>query len=197
MVSNAVSTAAAQLHPQASRTLTFLFTDVEASTRLWENYPRAMKAALERHDAIIRAAVEGSNGQIVKGTGDGFMAVFTSASEGARAGLKAQLGMDSEPWGETGPLRVRMGLHTGVAEPRGTEYFGPTVNRTARLMAVGHGGQVLLSAAAAALIVDQLPDAATLRDLGEHRLKDLGRPERVFQLVHAGVQSDFPPLKTP
>jgi class 3 adenylate cyclase len=90
-----------------------------------------------------------------------------------------------------------MGLHTGVAEPRGRDYFGPTVNRTARLMAVGHGGQVLLSAAAAALIVDQLPDVATLRDLGEHRLKDLGRPERVFQLVHAGVQSDFPPLKTP
>jgi predicted ATPase/class 3 adenylate cyclase len=197
MGSNAVSTAAAQLHPQASRTLTFLFTDLEGSTRLWERFPRAMKDALERHDAIMRAAVEGSNGQVVKGTGDGFMAVFPSAPDGASACLTALRGLESEPWGETGALRVRMGLHTGVAETRGSDYFGPTVIRAARLMAVGHGGQVLLSEAAAALIVDQLPDAATLRDLGEHRLKDLGRPERVFQLVHPGLVSDFPPLKTP
>jgi predicted ATPase len=197
MGSHAVSTVAAQLPPQASRTLTFLFTDLEGSTRLWEQFPRAMKDALERHDAIIRAAVEGANGQVVKGTGDGFMAVFPSASEGGNACLRAQHALNSEPWGETGALRVRMGLHTGVAEPRGRDYFGPTVIRTARLMAVGHGGQVLLSAAAAALIVDQLPDGATLRDLGEHRLKDLGRPERVFQLVHPGLVSDFPPLKTP
>src|SRR5215218_1210700 len=197
MGSNAVSTAAAQLHPQASRTLTFLFTDLEGSTRLWEQFPREMKDALERHDAIMRAAVEGSNGQVVKGTGDGFMAVFPSARDAASACLSAQHGLEREPWGETGALRVRMGLHTGVAETRGSDYFGPTVIRAARLMAVGHGGQVLLSAAAAALIVDELPDAATLRDLGEHRLKDLGRPERVFQLVHPGLVSDFPPLKTP
>jgi predicted ATPase/class 3 adenylate cyclase len=197
MGSNAPSTAAAQLHPQASRTLTFLFTDLEGSTRLWEQFPREMKDALQRHDAIMRAAVEGSGGQVVKGTGDGFMAVFPSAPEAAGACLSAQHGLQSEPWGETGDLRVRMGLHSGVAETRARDYFGPTVIRTARLMAVGHGGQVLLSEAAAALIVDQLPDAATLRDLGEHRLKDLGRPERVFQLVHPGLVSDFPPLKTP
>jgi predicted ATPase/class 3 adenylate cyclase len=197
MGSNAVSTAAAQLHPQASRTLTFLFTDLEGSTRLWEQFPRAMKDALERHDAIMRAAVERSGGQVVKGTGDGFMAVFPSAPDGASACLSALRGLESEPWGETGALRVRMGLHTGVAETRGSDFFGPTVIRAARLMAVGHGGQVLLSAAAAALIVDELPDAATLRDLGEHRLKDLGRPERVFQLVHPGLVSDFPPLRTP
>jgi predicted ATPase/class 3 adenylate cyclase len=191
MGSNALSTAAAPLHPQASRTLTFLFTDLEGSTRLWEQFPREMKDALERHDAIMWAAVEGSNGQVVKGTGDGFMAVFPSAPDGASACLSAQRSLQSEPWGETGALRVRMGLHTGVAETRARDYFGPTVIRTARLMAVGHGGQVLLSEAAAALIVDQLPDAAT------HRLKDLGRPERVFQLVHPGLVTDFPPLKTP
>jgi len=194
MGSNAVSTATAQLDSQAARTLTFLFTDLEGSTQLWERLPRAMKCALHRHDGIIGAAVEVSNGQVVKGTGDGFMAVFPSASEALGACLDAQRRLKSEPWGETGPLRVRMGLHSGVAETRASDYYGPTVNRTARIMAVAHGGQVLLSAAAAALVVDELPDGATLRDLGEHRLKDLGRPERVFQLIHPDLVSDFPPL---
>jgi predicted ATPase/class 3 adenylate cyclase len=195
--SSAVSTPMARLHPQASpKTLTFLFTDLESSTRLWERFPRAMKDALGRHDAILRAAVEGSNGQVVKTTGDGLMAVFSSAPDAVSACLSAQRGLTNEPWGETGALRVRMGLHTGVAETRASDYFGPTVNRAARIMSAGHGGQVLLSAAAAALIVDQLPEGVTLRDLGEHRLKSLGRPERVFQLVHPGLASDFPPLMT-
>src|SRR5687768_8133319 len=101
MGSNALSTAAAPLHPQASRTLTFLFTDLEGSTRLWAQFPREMKDAFERHDAIMRAAVEGSNGQVVKGTGDGFMAVFPSAPDGASACLSAQRSLQSEPWGET------------------------------------------------------------------------------------------------
>jgi predicted ATPase/class 3 adenylate cyclase len=177
-------------------TLTFLFTDLESSTKLWERFPRAMKDALERHDAILRAAVEGSNGRVVKTTGDGLMAVFASARDGVEACLSAQRGLRNEPWGETGALRVRMGLHTGVAETRAKDYFGPTVNRTARIMSAGHGGQVLLSAAAAALMLDQLPAGVTLRDLGEHRLKSLGRPERVFQLVHPELASDFPPLMT-
>jgi predicted ATPase/class 3 adenylate cyclase len=193
----AVSTLTARLDRQASATLTFLFTDLERSTRLWEQFPGAMKAALERHDAILRVAVESANGQVVKTTGDGLMAVFASAADGVTACLSAQRGLSSEPWGETGALQVRMGLHTGVAETRAGDYFGPTVNRTARIMSAGHGGQVLLSSAAAALILDQLPDGATLRDLGEHRLKSLGRPERVFQLVHPGLASDFPPLMTP
>src|SRR3989442_10017037 len=119
---NAVSTAADQLHSQASRTLTFLFTDLESSTRLWEQFPRAMKDALERHDAIMRAAVAGSNGEVVKGTGDGFMAVFPSAPDAASACLSAQHALNSEPWGETGALRVRMGLHAGVAETRPRDY---------------------------------------------------------------------------
>jgi predicted ATPase/class 3 adenylate cyclase len=197
MGSNAVSTATAQLHPQASRTLTFLFTDLESSTRLWERFPPAMKDALERHDAILRAAVEGSHGEVVKTTGDGLMAVFPSAPDGVGACVSAQRDLIDQPWGETGALRVRMGLHTGVAETRAGDYFGPTVNRTARIMSAGHGGQVLLSAAAAALIADELPEAVTLRDLGEHRLKSLGRPERVFQLLHPDLASDFPPLMTP
>jgi predicted ATPase/class 3 adenylate cyclase len=181
----------------ASRTLTFLFTDVEGSTRLWEQYQQSMKDARERHDAILRDAVEGSNGEVVKTTGDGFMAVFDSAVDGVSACLKAQLRLGYEPWGETGTLRVRMALHAGEAATRENDYFGPTLNRTARIMSAGHGGQVLLSAAAAALVVDRLPNGSTLRDLGEHHLKDLGRPERVFQLAHPDLPDSFPPLVTP
>jgi predicted ATPase/class 3 adenylate cyclase len=182
------------LPEQASRTLTFLFTDVEGSTQLWEQYGQRMKDALERHDAILREAVESSNGQVVKTTGDGLMAVFASAVDGASACLKAQHGLAHEPWGETGRLRVRMALHAGEAALRNGDYFGPTLNRAARIMSAGHGGQVLLSAAAAALVMDQLPNESSVRDLGEHHLKDLGRPERVFQLVHPGLPMSFPPL---
>ncbi len=178
----------------ASQTLAFLFTDIEGSTRLWEQYRERMKDALECHDAILREAVEASNGRVVKSTGDGFMVVFASATDGLSACLKAQHDLASASWGETGALRVRMALHVGEAARRNGDYYGPTLNRAARVMSAGHGGQVLLSAAAAALVVDQLPEGTTLRDLGEHRLKDLGRPERVFQLVHPDLPASFPPL---
>jgi predicted ATPase/class 3 adenylate cyclase len=181
----------------ASRTLTFLFTDIEGSTRLWELHQQAMKEALERHDAILRGAVEGSRGQVVKTIGDGFMAVFDSAVDGVCACLSAQQDLLREAWGETGPLRVRMGVHAGEAAEREGDYFGPTLNRTARIMSAGHGGQVLLSAAAAALVMDQLPESADLHDLGEHPLKGLGRTERVFQLGYPGLPESFPPLVTP
>jgi predicted ATPase/class 3 adenylate cyclase len=185
------------MHPEpAPQTLTFLFTDLMGSTRLWERFSDAMKPALARHDAILRAAVEGSNGQVIKTTGDGLMAIFSSVAGAVSACVTAQRGLMEEPWGETGALRVRMGLHSGEAETRVGDYFGPTVIRAARIMAVGHGGQVLLSAATAALVMDQLPADVTLRDLGEHRLKDLGRPEHVFQLVHPSLVDDFPPLAT-
>jgi len=180
----------------ASQTLAFLFTDIEGSTRLWEQYRERMKDALECHDAILREAVEGSNGQVVKNTGDGFMVVFASATDGLSACLKAQHDLASASWGETGALRVRMALHVGEAARRNGDYYGPTLNRAARVMSAGHGGQVLLSAAAAALVVDQLPEGSALRDLGEQRLKDLGRPERVFQLVHPDLPASFPPLVT-
>jgi len=179
-----------------SQTLTFLFTDLEGSTQLWEQHRQSMKDALERHDAILRDAVESSNGQVVKTTGDGLMAVFASPADGATACLKAQHALAHEAWGETGPLRVRMGVHTGEAATREGDYFGPTLNRAARIMSAGHGGQVLLSAAAAALVMDELPNGSTLRDLGEHQLKGLGRGERVFQLVHPNLEVNFPPLAT-
>jgi predicted ATPase/class 3 adenylate cyclase len=178
----------------AAGTTTFLFTDVEGSTRLWERFPDGMKDALRRHDAILRAAVESAGGRVVKSTGDGMMAVFGHPADATTASLVAQRGLTGEAWADCPPLRVRMGLHAGTADQRADDFFGPTVNRTARIMAAGHGGQVLLSAAAAAAAGMRLPGGAALRDLGEHRLKDLGRPEHLFQLVHPDLASDFPPL---
>jgi predicted ATPase/class 3 adenylate cyclase len=176
--------------------LTFVFTDLESSTRLWERFPDAMKAAVERHDAILSAAVEGSDGRVIKVMGDGLMAIFSSPPDGVRACLEAQLRLQAEVWGETGPLRVRMGLHAGEAQPRAGDFYGPAVNRAARIMTAGHGGQVLLSAVVAELTDKQLPEGAGLRDLGDHRLKDLFQPERIFQLVHPALAGDFPPLAT-
>jgi predicted ATPase/class 3 adenylate cyclase len=181
---------------EGTRTLAFLFTDLEGSTRLWEKFPEAMKGALRRHDGILQEAVEAAGGRVVKSTGDGTMAVFASAVDGVAACLGAQRTLKNESWPETGPLKVRMGLHCGVAERRVDDFFGPAINRTARLMAAGHGGQVLLSAAAASLAAEGLPAGAGLRDLGEHRLKDLGRPEHVYQLLHPELPTDFPPLVT-
>jgi predicted ATPase/class 3 adenylate cyclase len=181
------------MEDRSAGTITFLFTDVEGSTRLWEQFPDGMKGALERHDTILRAAIDASGGRIVKTTGDGMMAVFERAADAATAGLTAQRALATEPWSSVA-LRVRMGLHAGQAEQRGGDFFGPTVNRTARTMAAGHGGQVLLSDSAAALASDHLPEGASLRDLGEHRLRDLGRAEHVFQLLHPDLESSFPPL---
>jgi predicted ATPase/class 3 adenylate cyclase len=176
--------------------LTFVFTDLESSTRLWERFPEAMKSAVARHDSMLQAAVERAHGRVVKVTGDGLMAVFSSASDGASACLEGQRTLYEEPWGETGPLRVRMGMHVGDAQQRAGDFFGPSVNRAARIMAAGRGGQVLLSAAAAELAEEGLPADAALRDLGEHRLKDLLRPEHIFQLVHPALRAEFPPLAT-
>jgi predicted ATPase/class 3 adenylate cyclase len=176
--------------------LTFLFTDVEGSTRLWEQQPDAMKQALERHDAIIEDAVAATGGHIVKTTGDGFMAVFDGPAAGVEAALDAQQRLAHETWPGTGPLRVRMALHSGPADERGGDYFGPTVNRVARIMAAGHGGQVLLSGAVARSLVGRLPPEASVQDLGEHRLKDLERPESLFQLAHPDLVAEFPPLVT-
>ncbi len=182
--------------PIGTGTLAFLFTDIAGSTRLWERQPAAMTGALARHDAILNDAIASAAGTVVKTTGDGMMAVFATAAGAVDAAIAAQHALAETAWGETGPLRVRMGINAGDAERRGDDYFGPTINRTARLMAVGHGGQVLLSAAAAALCAERLPAGATLRDLGEYRLRDLGRPERVFQLVHPDLAATFPPLTT-
>ena len=177
-------------------TVTFLFTDIEGSTKLWEQNPDAMRPALARHDDLLRGCIEQQDGYIVKTTGDGVHAAFATAPEALAAVLTAQRALRAEPWEPQAPISVRMGLHTGIAERRDGDYYGSALNRVARLMAAGHGGQVLLSAATQELVRDLLPEGASLRALGEHRLKDLGRPEQVFQLLHPALPPDFPPLRS-
>jgi len=177
-------------------TVTFLFTDLEGSTRLWEEYPEAMKVALARHDAILRDAVVSRGGHVVKTTGDGLLAAFGLAEGALGAAGDAQLALGAEGWGVTGPLRVRMGVHTGAAEFRDGDYFGPALNRAARLMQAAHGGQVLVSLATEELVRDSLGAEVGLVELGEHRLRDLSRPERVFQLTGPDLASQFEPLRT-
>ena len=179
-------------------TVTFLFTDIEGSTRLWEQHPEAMKPVLARHDAILRRAVAANEGYVVKATGDGCHAAFQTAACAVAATLSAQQALQAEAWDEIQPhaLRVRMGVHTGEAEARAGDYYGSAVNRAARLMSVGYGGQVLVSAATATLVRELLPIGASLLDLGEHRLKDLVAPEHIYQLSHPAVPSSFPALKS-
>jgi len=168
-----------------SGTVTLLFTDVEGSTRLWDAERDAMAAALRRHDAILRDAIEQVGGYVFKTVGDAFCAAFSSARAGLDAALAAQQNLAAESWPTSRPISVRMGLHVGVCEERDGDYFGPAVNRVARLLAVAGGGEVLVSAAAAELLSDELPEGVGLRELGTHQLKDLSRPERVYQ-VEAG-----------
>jgi predicted ATPase/class 3 adenylate cyclase len=181
-----------------SSTITFLFTDLEGSTKLWEEFPEKMQVALARHDEIVRQAIEGNGGRVIKTTGDGFHAVFERGQLSIAAALQAQRALTQAQWDEIQPhtLRVRMGLHTGEAEARAGDYYGPTINRAARLMAAAHGGQTLLSTTTANLVQDQLPAGVALRDLGEHRLKDLIRSEHIFQLGHPDLPADFPPLRS-
>src|SRR5512140_1589748 len=181
-----------------SGTVTFLFTDLEGSTKLWERYPGAMKTALARHDEIVRHAIENSGGHVIKSTGDGCHAVFDTCASGVAAALAAQQSLSSAPWEEVKPhrLRARMALHTGEAQERAGDYYGPALNRAARLMSVANGGQTLISTTTADLVRDQLPEGASIKDLGEHRLRDLVRSERIFQLTHAALPSDFPPIRS-
>ena len=177
-------------------TVTLMFTDVEGSTRLWETEPEHMTRALRRHDELLRMAIVQAGGYVFKTVGDAFCAAFATPQAALQAALAAQLALAAETWPTLRPIRVRMSLHTGVCEERDNDYFGPVVNRAARLEAVAHGGQVLISGATAELLSESLPEGVTLRDLGLHRLKDLGRPERVFQLEAEFLQPGFPPLAT-
>jgi class 3 adenylate cyclase len=177
-------------------TVTFLFADLEGSTRLWEEYPEPMKAALSRHDDILRAAVEANGGHVVKSTGDGCLAAFTTAADALVAAVEAQRGLNAETWEVTGPLRVRMGVHTGEAETRDGDYYGPTLNRAARLTAAAHGGQIVVSHATEGIVRDTLGRGIELKDLGEHQLRDLSRSERIFQVAHAALPDEFPVLRS-
>ena len=179
-----------------ARLSTFLLTDIAGSTRLWEEHAEAMGAALAIHDARLRSAITSSGGVVVKTMGDGMLAVFDRPADALDAAILAQRALRDTTWGETGPLRVRMALHTGTAESREGDFFGQALNRDARILAIGHGGQILLSAMAALLAREGRAAGVELLDLGSHRLRDLDRPEQVFQVAVADLPSDFPPLRS-
>jgi predicted ATPase/class 3 adenylate cyclase len=177
---------------QPTGTLTFLFSDIEGSTQRWEAKRESMQRALPRHEELMRSAILRHNGYIFKTVGDAFCCAFATAPSALRAALDAQLAHATEDFSDVDDLRVRIGLHTGYAHERDGDYFGPAVNRVARLMAIGHGGQVLLSRAAYDLVQNDAPPGTTFTDLGSHQLKDLAQPERVWQATTAGMLSDFP-----
>jgi class 3 adenylate cyclase len=176
-----------------SGTVTLLFTDVEGSTRMWEAERDAMAAALRHHDEVVRDAIESAGGYVFKTAGDSFCAAFSSARAGLDAALAAQRSLAAQSWPTSRPIVVRMALHSGVCEERDGDYFGPAVNRAARLLSVARGGQVLVSAAAAELLSDELPSGVGLRELGTHQLKDLTRPERIYR-VEAAFLAPLPAI---
>ena len=182
--------AAAAGHP-----VTQLFSDLEGSTRLWERAPDAMRAALAAHDALARRVVAAHGGVVVKSVGDGLHAVFADASAALAAAVGFQVGLAALAAEHALPLRARCGLHTGACEARDGDYFGPAVNRAARIMGAAAGGQVLLSQATADAASARLPDGARLVDVGRARLRDLERADRLYQLAHPALPDVFPPLR--
>ena len=178
-------------------TLTFLFTDIEGSTKLVQALGPAFTTLLERHQALMRTAFRDAGGVEVATEGDSFFVVFTSAAAALSAAAAAQRSLAAEPWpAAAGMVRVRMGLHSGEGTLGGDNYVGLDVHRAARIAAAAHGGQVLISDATRALGAASLPDGLSLEDLGEFRLKDLDRPERLLQLNVRGLPDGFPPPRT-
>ena len=174
--------------------ITFLFTDIEGSTQRWDRFGDAMRLAVERHDEIVRREIEAHSGYVFKTVGDAFCAAFEIAADAVAAAVAAQRALASEDFTSVDGLRIRTGLHAGQVIERSGDYFGPEVNRVARLMAIGHGGQILVSGAVRERAQGRFPDGVTLVDLGMRRLKDLTQPEQVWQLSVAGLPSVFPPL---
>ncbi|HEX2025832.1 MAG TPA: adenylate/guanylate cyclase domain-containing protein, partial [Actinomycetota bacterium] len=178
-------------------TVTFLFTDIEGSTRLLQRLGvDGYEALQDEHAGILRRVIEHGGGTVVRIEGDAFFAVFPTASAAVRAAVEAQRALAAHPWPDDGVIRVRMGLHAGEGRAGGADYVGIDPNRAARIAAAGHGGQVLLSDAVRALAGDDLPDGVSIRELGPQRLKDIRAPERLFDLVVEGLPSDFPAPKT-
>jgi class 3 adenylate cyclase/tetratricopeptide (TPR) repeat protein/type II secretory pathway predicted ATPase ExeA len=179
-----------------SGTVTFLFTDIEGSTRMMQQHPDAMKAALARHNTLLQQAIAGHGGHVFQVLGDGFCASFHNAGDALAAALDAQRMLHRSDWGEVGAVRVRMGLHTGSVEARGNEYDSSlTLARVQRVMTAGHGGQTLLSASVADIVRDAMPDGTTLRDLGQFKLRGIAEAENLYQFVAADLPSEFPPLR--
>jgi predicted ATPase/class 3 adenylate cyclase len=180
----------------ASLRRTFLFTDIEGSTRLWETHPREMGEAVARHDALLRAVMHERGGDVFKTLGDSLYAAFRDPRMAVDAALESQRRLAAQRFGGTGPLKVRMCVHAGDVEERNGDFFGTAVNRAARILSLGHGGQILLSGAVEREAGDALPPRARLLDLGKHRLRDLNLPEHVFQLLHPDLPAEFGPLRS-
>jgi predicted ATPase/class 3 adenylate cyclase len=176
--------------------VTFLFTDIEGSTRLLHELGETYREVQDDHMRLMREAIASGGGTEIKTEGDAFFAAFPTATGAAQAAVSAQRALHAHAWPQEEPLRVRMGMHTGEGRRGGDDYLGIDVNRAARISAAGHGGQVLVSDSTRSLVQDALPEGVTLRDLGEHRLKDLVRPEHLFDLVIEDLPSEFPPLKS-
>lgn len=178
-------------------TATFLFTDLEESTPLWERYRALMHELSVRHDTLIRRAIESHHGRVVKTTGDGFHAVFENATDAVAAAIAGQQAMLAESWPtETGPLRARMGLHTGESRERDGDYYGPEVNRAARVVGLARGGEILLSQATVVLVRPEALPEVEFVDMGQHRLRGLAGLEQLFQLRHPDLPANFPPLES-
>jgi len=165
-------------------TLTFLVTDIEGSTRMWQAAPDAMQAALARHDAILRHGIESRDGHVFKTAGDAFFAVFSTPWRALEAALALQQALQAEAWPVLTPIRARMALHSGVAELRDADYFGTPLNHAARLLSAGHGGQTLVSAVTCELCHERLPAGMAMKSLGEHSLKDFTRRQTIYQVEH-------------
>lgn len=188
---------------QASRglpggTVTFVLTDVEGSTRLWEEARDAMSKALERHDELVAKCISSFGGRQIRARseGDSTFSVFSDAGDAVAAGLALQLALLRQEWQTPIPIRARMAIHTGEAGLEGREYFGPAITRAARLRAIAHGGQIVISHPTRESIAGRIPEGAEILDLGSHRLKDLSTPERVYQLNHPDLPTTFAPLKS-
>ncbi|HKJ27850.1 MAG TPA: adenylate/guanylate cyclase domain-containing protein, partial [Anaerolineales bacterium] len=172
----------------------FLFTDIEGSTRLWEEQPEVMSEVLARHNEILRAAVEDCSGNVIKSTGDGILALFETGNP-LECAIAMQTTMQEELWPEEiGKLRIRIGIHTGEFEPRGNDIYGADVNRAARVMDAAWGGQILITDSAK--LEYKLPEEGSLQSLGAHMLKDLNEPQPLFSLLHPKLRQEFPPPRT-
>ena len=178
-----------------SGTVTFLFTDIEGSTVRWDRKRAAMQAAVRLHDTLLRVAFLAHGGRVFKTIGDAFCVAFARPEEAAAAAIDAQQTLSRTDFSHVDGLHVRMAIHTGTADERDGDYFGPAVNRVARILSLGHGGQVLVSGPSASLLRENLPKDSTLHELGEYVLKDIERPEPVFQLLVPDLRRAFPPLR--
>ena|SRR6185312_10883570 len=175
-------------------TVTFLITDLEGSTRMWEQFPDAMRAAMVRHDELLQRAIATHRGYLFSRMGDGMAAAFATAADAVSSAVAIKQALAEVDWGTT-PLKARIGLHTAEAVVDDNGYASRPINRCARLMAAAHGGQVLVSGTTEALVRYELSDGLSLIDLGEHRLRDLGNPMHVFQITSPG-DDPFPPLRS-